>query len=392
MQKRMFLFPDFHNIQNACDILNRVSWGFYGLGRESVKICLPEVSFDGIHLIDWLKKPILSESQENYFPELMPLLTSSGDMEIGPGDLGLFWDNSTYSDHRIGIGLEQRILIDPTFRFNHEADQIASLQYTVSTGIQRQAIREISSARYAKFINRWENVENAYLYLTGPTVEMVSQHPVDGNGLQIICNSLVKNNQLLQTIQPDVLMFSDPAYHFGISKYAASFRAYVRQCMANFPDMLCMVPERYYPLTAAFLGAEASRRLIGIPVLDMEGFHFPSIKEFHIPKTGNILTLMMIPVASSIASRIHILGADGRATTDKGYWAHAKSSQISDQLRTIYESHPSLARDEDVEKYYQEHCQLLEAQLMYGETMHHKTYVCQTPSMIPALASRMIKL
>jgi hypothetical protein len=60
-------------------------------------------------------------------------------------------------------------------------------------------------------------------------------------------------------------------------------------------------------------------------------------------------------------------------------------------MRTIYESHPSLARDEDVEKYYQEHCLILEAQLAYGETTQHKDYVCLTPSMIPALASRMIR-
>jgi hypothetical protein len=391
MQRRLFLFPDFHNIQNACDILNRVSWGLLGLEKEGINVCLPEVSFSGIHLSDWLKKPVLSESQENYLPELLPLLTVSGERENGTDNIGLYWDSSAYFDNGIGVGLEQKILIDPTYRFDHEADQVAALQYTISNGIQRQAIREKSLDGFGRFKERWKNVENAFLYLTGPSLETIMQRLVDQSAIHIICNSLVKNAGLLEQIEPDVLMFSDPAYHFGISKYAASFRVYVCQAMENYPDMLCMVPERYYPLTAAFLGPEASRRLIGIPVLELEGFHFPTIKEFYVPKTGNILTQMMVPVASSAAGRIHILGADGRATGDKGYWSHAKSSQFSDQLRTIYASHPSLARDEDVEKYYQEHCQLLEAQLKYGEIMHQKTYVCQTPSMIPALANRMIQ-
>jgi hypothetical protein len=226
-------------------------------------------------------------------------------------------------------------------------------------------------------------------YLTGPTVETTLTLPVERSSLHIICNSLVKNTELLQKIHPDVLMFSDPAYHFGISRYAASFRAYVNQAMADFQNMLCMVPERYYPLTVAFLDEEASERIIGIPFVEMNDFNFPSIEKFYIRRTANVLTSMMIPVASSVAARICILGADGRASSDKGYWSHAKSSQIHDQLRTIYESHPSLARDENVEKYYLEHCQLLEAQLVYGETTQKKDYACLTPSMIPALANRM---
>jgi hypothetical protein len=391
MQKRLILFPDFINIQSACDILNRVSWGLYGLGDEGIKVCLPEVSLSGIHLSDWLKNPILTESIENYLPELLPLLMLSDRREIGPGDAGLFWDSSTYSDNRIGVGLEQRILVDPTFRFNYEADQIAALQYTLLTESQRQAIRDTSSARFAEFIDRWKNIENAYLYLTGPSVETISQNPVDRSAMHIICNSLVKNEGLMRQLQPNVLMFSDPAFHFGISKYAATFRNYVKMAMINFPEMICMVPERYYPLTNSFLGPEACERIIGIPVKEIEDFHFPSVEEFHTRKTGNILTLMMIPVASSLTNRVHILGADGRASSDKGYWAHAKSSQISDQLRSIYESHPSLARDEDVEKYYQEHCSILDAQLAYGETKQHKVYMCETPSMIPALAKRMIR-
>lgn len=390
MQTNLFIIPQFRNIENARDILNRISWGLYGREKGTIILYLVGKNSPGGNPSEWIDTSMLAGFLENYLPTLPPILEQGDIQEINVDDFVLFWDYPSYSNFGTKLDSEQKILIDPNFRFNHEADQIAALQHTISTEKQQRAIRDLSKARYAKFLERWKNVKNAHLYLTGPTVETALQHPVDRSAVHFICNSLVKNTKLLQQIQPDVLMFSDPAYHFGISKYASSFRAYVKQAMTNFPGMLCMVPERYYPLTTAFLGEEAGERVIGIPLVEMDDFHFPSVKEFYIKKTANILTAMMIPVASSAAEKINILGADGRANSDKGYWSHAKSSQISDQMKTIYAAHPSMARDEDVEKYYQEHCQLLEAQLKYGEIKQRKDYVCLTPSMIPALADRMI--
>ena len=183
-------------------------------------------------------------------------------------------------------------------------------------------------------------------------------------------------------------MFSDPAYHFGVSKYAAAFREYAKQAMLNFSELICVVPERYYPLTVAFLGESIQERIIGIPLVETAQFNFPCADAFFVRKTGNILTLLMIPVASQIAGRVNIFGADGRDKGDQGYWKHSQSSQMSDQMKTIYDAHPSLGRDEDVEKYYDEHCQLLEEMLSYGETAQEKVYCCKTPSFIPALARR----
>ena len=392
MPNRLFIFPEFTGMENACDILNRISWGLYGLRDDTVSLYVSEENIQDVPSIsECLRAPTLSVSQENYLSYLPPILKQPKTLEVGAEDFGLFWDYSAYSNLPTSLSSRNKILIDPNYYFNQEADQIAALQYTILSDEQRIDIRESSRRRYAKFLARWAGVESAYLYLTGPTVETALRQSVDRSAIQIICNSLVKNTVLLQKIQPDVLMFSDPAYHFGISKYASSFRAYVQQTMKDFPSMICMVPETYYPLTVGFLGDKVSQRIIGIPLEETDEFHFPSIEEFYLRKTGNILTSMMVPVASGIAKRIYMLGADGRASSDKGYWSHARSSQISDQLRTIYDAHPSLGRDEDVEKYYEEHVKLLEAQLTHGETIQNKEYKSLTPSMIPALARRLVK-
>jgi hypothetical protein len=389
MPTRLRLFPAFPNLETACDILNRIAWGLHGLDAEGVRLYVEGELEPAALASAWLQNPALSSSQENYLPGLPPLWSLPAGSHAVDADFDLYWDYLTYSASV--SGQKNKILIDPNFRFDHEADQVAALQYTICLPGRQLEIRESSRRLYADFLAHWKAVGSAYLYLTGPTVETILQAPVDRNALHIICNSLVKNTALLEKLQPNVLMFSDPAYHFGVSKYASSFRGYVLQAMQAFPGLLCMVPERYYPLAAAFLGNKARGRLIGIPLLEVDRFHFPSVEEFYARKTGNILTSMMIPVASSAADSIRILGADGRASSDKGYWSHGKSSQIGDLLRTIYEAHPSLGRDENVGRYYQEHCQLLEALLAYGETAHNKAYLSLTPSLIPALANRMAR-
>jgi hypothetical protein len=387
--KRIFVFPAFQNVQIACDVLNRISWGLFGLRNEDVTIFLPEDSFKNrIIEIEHLNGSFLSPSQESYLSELPPLAMISTNRIFESGDFDIFWNVSIYQKKRNNFAEQSTILIDPSFCFNYEADQIAALQYSIASEEKRMEFRNLSQTNYSRFLERWSKVENACLYLTGPSVEILSQKQMDHSAIKIICNSLVKNEKFLSKLQPDVLIFSDPAYHFGVSKYAAVFRSYVKQVMIEYPEMICIVPERFFPLTIAFLGDIARERIIGMPIIDSDQFNFPTTSRFFVKKTNNILTLMLIPIASQIAKQIFIFGADGRVKGDKGYWKHAQSSQMSDQMKTIYDSHPSLARDEDVEKYYEEHCQLLEELLQYGEKSHEIHYCCKTPSFIPALAKR----
>jgi hypothetical protein len=382
---RLFLYPDFQRKQIACNVLNRIAWGLSGMNKESVTICLPEISTIKLKKLSDANLP---PSQQNYLNEMPSICKAPADEPLQTGDKMLVWDVPVYQNTQKRFSEESTICIDPYYWFNHEADQIAALQHSIASPDRQAEWRDQSHAKYLVFTERWKDAENANLYLTGPSVDLSVQKKTESGTVKFICNSLVRNEELLERLQPDVLMFSDPAYHFGVSQYAAAFREYAKKAMLKFPDLICMVPERYYPLTVAFLGEVIRQRIIGIPLEETDEFNFPSADQFFVKKTANILTLLMIPVASQIAGRINIFGADGRNKGDKGYWKHSQSSQMSDQMKTIYDTHPSLGRDEDVEKYYDEHCQLLEELLTCGETAQAKQYCCKTPSFIPALASR----
>jgi hypothetical protein len=389
MNKRLLILPEFQNIHEACDILNRVSWGLSDMQSENISICILETTIqNGLMDREQLNVTNLPPSQESYLSELPRIEGLPVNFSLNSGNKILLWDASIDQKTIERFKNETPIIIDPNYKFNHEADQIAALQYSISSEETRKEYRELSQTNYRKLLEHWKNVENACLYLTGPSVEKLSINQIDLDAIKIICNSLVKNAELLDRLQPDVLMFSDPAYHFGISKYAAAFRGYVKKAMANFPNLVCLVPERYFPLTLAFLGVTYRDRIIGVPVIDTNQFNVLSNDRFFVRKTDNILTQMMIPVAVEISERINIFGADGREKGDSGYWKHAQASQISDQMKTIYDSHPSLARDEDVEKYYDLHCRVLEELIAFGEKTRDAQFCCLTPSHIPALASR----
>lgn len=393
MPIKLIVYPEFENKYQAADILNRIAWGLTGAkvnGNDVIVYSQNAFEIDNSGCTSQFYKPYINTSQESYLDNLPDVEVPGKKFDPGPNDFILVWDAQAELPDDFHVTDEHTIFIDPNLWFNYEADQVASLRYAIMDEAQRTKWRDNSRNLYEVLAKKWENVRDAYLYLTGPTVESVHERIIDRNGLHVICNSLVKNITLLEKIKPDILMFSDPAYHFGVSRYATSFRNYAKNCMQLFPGLVCIVPEKYAPITTGFLGREFNQRVIGIPVVESNTFNFPTATNFSLRKTANILTLAMVPVASAFAKNIHILGADGRATQDKGYWSHAKSSQIGDQMKTIYDSHPSLGRDEDVEQYYRDHCELLEAQLSWGEAYFQKNYICDTPSNIPALKKRSV--
>jgi hypothetical protein len=119
-----------------------------------------------------------------------------------------------------------------------------------------------------------------------------------------------------------------------------------------------------------------------------EEFNFPNPDRFWVRDTNNILTHLMLPIASAVAQEIRIFGADGRQKQDAGYWQHNPTAQFSGLMGTVNQSHPSLERDRDIEEYYVAHCETVEQMIQKGERENGRRYVSETPSFIPALSKR----
>lgn len=247
---------------------------------------------------------------------------------------------------------------------------------------------EMSRRNYKDFKKFNINKKNSYCFVTGPSFDQYKKFQFPQESLKIICNSIVKNKEFLDYINgPDALVFSDPVFHFSHCDYAEAFRQNVLEvveeygCFVFVPNYTFSLLLRNYP--------QLSDRLIGVEMRGLPNPHFPSESELYVLGTSNILTCLMLPLASGYSDNIFILGADGRDPNERYFWKHSSSVQYDDLMNSVFSAHPSFFRDRDYGDYYKEHCEMVMKQIDFGESLGKK-YYSLTNSFIPALSDRMM--
>lgn len=258
---------------------------------------------------------------------------------------------------------------------------------------ERRALSGVAVGRQ-QALRRWlTRFKGCQLFGTGPSLERISttwlrrederEKPV----LRIACNSIVSDRGLMDLIHPHILTFGDPAFHFGNSEYADTFRSDIRDAMKRYPDLYLVMPLEYYPLVEAEL-AEFGDRVVPCPV-GVPGRHDPYLFERRgqLLRTGNIATSAMIPLGVCAGAVVEFFGFDGRAPEDKRFWAHSEKAQYGSLYSTVVDAHPSFFRDTSYTKYYETHCKRMATMFRRIERRGIKI-VARTPSYVPCLAVR----
>jgi hypothetical protein len=219
---------------------------------------------------------------------------------------------------------------------------------------------------------------------TGPSGSSFDE-PAERWDLRIICNSAVQNQSLLERLRPNVIAFADGVFHFGPSRYARAFRDDLMRAV-DLLDPVLVVPNNYLGLLLANL-PELSCRAVGLDT-DAAEWTIPSRGRTCVKETGNVLTLLMLPVAAGLAIQVDVAGCDGRNPDETYFWKHGASIQYSDELmKSAFEAHPAFFRDQVYVDYYDRHCADLAGLLAVVE----KSGVAVrsiTRSYIPTLARR----
>lgn len=248
------------------------------------------------------------------------------------------------------------------------------------------ALLHENTERMGRMIAEVGHYDRAYVFGTGPSFSDFVETGDFGDALCIAANSIVKNTEALARLNPRIICAADPIYHAGCSSYAAAFRqALLAALESTGAWFLC--PMRDLPIYRSFLPAHLLDRVIGVPFDKGKPVPVDLGRDFYINPFPNVLTLMLLPVAATLADTIHVAGCDGRRLLDDSFfWSHDKKVQFSDQMAEIQAAHPGFF-DIDYNDYYTEHCQDLEKVLAALEAAG-KTVVNETPSLIPALHSR----
>ena len=273
-------------------------------------------------------------------------------------------------------------IVDPALAKDVDRDGYLEIAKRLGSEFPREFAAKAPAARDAVAL---EGI-SALVLGTGP-----SARELEGDHTQwsyrLVCNSAIRDEELMERLRPTHICFGDPVFHAGPSAYAGVFREDLRRVAERY-DSVLVVPDYCAPVLAANM-PWARGRILPLELANQEGWNIPSERSLTVRNTGNVLTQQMLPIAIGLASRIDIGGADGRKPEERYFWTHSKQHQYSDELmQTVFTAHPAFFRDTDYEDYYEAHCEAMASLVEHAESLgcHIRTV---TTSYIPALAERM---
>lgn len=373
------LYPALEDEASLRDVLNRLGWYLPERTlRDGVRIAVPTA-------LDVEAAAGAPPGQVEFSRDHLPLevvAPAAADAAAGDADAILLWDSASRLRPSLLRNLSKVEVVDPGYYSGVES-------YTWGAFTDR--LREPTDGDRATELfrsleDRREDFERAYVFATGPSLDRATDFEFDDDELKVVCNSIVRNDDILDHIDPDVLVFADPVFHFGPSEYAATFREDAVETLETH-DCIGFVPSRHRTLLA---GHYPDLDLVGLTGVDAEEPLFPTAEDRRVMSTNNIMTWFMLPIASSLTDEVYILGADGREEDESYFWEHNEDAQYDDELmKSAVDSHPSFFRDRVYTDYYEQHCETLSAFLEYGESVG-VDYYSLTHSYVDCLAERRV--
>lgn len=413
--------PVVRDAKTLADLINRVSWYFPQTQASSVKIYIPVVrSLLGID-IDSLPTP---SSQHRYIGESNNInLIELNSLDLSGSDIIMLWNKKEKTNLSILKNSHKVHIVDPTYYFSVEAETYQRMYYKILDPTEKKYYHNLSINNFQNLLAKIKQYKKAYVFGSGPTLEQYGKKFDYDDGFRIVCNSIVKNKDLMLHINPHVLVFGDAQHHASPCLYAATFRDTVLEAL-DYSDFYIVTEDYFAPLLLAHY-PELERRIIGIeapgvwdlslsevmrmvalrphkiPWFDKipghdESFNFPTTERFYVRRAGSVLPSYMIPLASTACDDIYILGADGRDPNgrkpDETYiWSYSKTCQFSDDLmQTAFNTHPAYFRDRPYTEVMDIYSDNYEELLQFGENCGKK-YYSLTPSFIPPLSKRYVK-
>ncbi|MGH8047670.1 MAG: hypothetical protein ACREKL_10510, partial [Chthoniobacterales bacterium] len=389
--RRIVVVPLIRSEEQLLDLLARMAWAIGLASFRDVTIFGSEPALAGV---EWRVPELMDPAIGANFAALRPRVNfvAAPTREqlvacVEAADFVVFaedppqWDVLSDEEWAAILGRKKVLRCDPALT-RQEFGNWVELNFQLRA--EREAEVEQSRARFQRILEETGNSGTAYCLATGPSLAAFKETNFDG-AISIVCNSAILDEELMAWVRPRFLVFADPIFHFGPSQYAAEFRRRLRESCSRH-DYTIIVPMRYYGLLTDAM-PDLKSRTIGIPSDKPNGFNLDLSGEFRVFTTANILTYLMLPLASTLARKIYLLGCDGRPLDESGYfWQHNKKTQINDQMENIRLAHPGFFAI-DYNDYYLDHCRQLEELIAEGEKMGRE-YGTVTPSFIPALQSR----
>jgi hypothetical protein len=187
---------------------------------------------------------------------------------------------------------------------------------------------------------RGEGTRPVYVFGTGPSLHEARNHSF-GDGLTIVCNTIVRDADLWHHLRPSFLVAGDAIYHFGRNAHAHAFRVdALRRLIESDGHTLFVYPAQMdVVVRAEFTSVE--ELLVPIPHGEHTDISVDLTRHFALPLLENVLANQLLPLACTLSRDIRLWGFDGRAPSDEGFWANSQRHAYPELMQSIRDSHPA---------------------------------------------------
>ncbi|MEQ8655301.1 MAG: hypothetical protein RIC87_22755 [Kiloniellales bacterium] len=390
------VLPTFRRKERLNDFLARAAWFLPHTGIDRLTVFASRQTLKDFQwqLPDGFD-PVIKDERFSRLEKVLEFVEITGpekeafdqqEPHVEEAKLVYFYDSNArerWSGERQQAALAGKLdfAVDPIRDKNEGA---AYLETSSRLLVSRQALVDENRSAFlnSSLLNR--SYDRSIILATGPSISDYRRFDTEG-AMVIACNSVIKSRDIMDRVQPQILVFADPIFHYGPSVYAAAFRHDLEHALARY-DFTIVTPMKYYS-TLLDTVPSAAGRLIAVPFERDCGVVMDLQREFRTKTTDNILTLLMLPLAFSFSDEVMVLGCDGRPLEDNDYfWKHGGEVQYADKMSTIKQVHPSFFAM-DYDDYYARHLFNTERFVQMADAQG-KTFVSGGFSHIPAMKKR----
>lgn len=185
-----------------------------------------------------------------------------------------------------------------------------------------------------------EGPRPVYLFGTGPSLELAARRPFD-DGTTIACNTIVRDPELWRHLSPAFLTAGDAIYHFGHTPHAYAFRAdALKRLRESNGRTLFVYPDKFDVVVRSEF-RDVQELLVPIPIGDHRDLTVDLTEHFELPRLGNVLNGLLLPMGCTLSRDIRLWGFDGRAPNDRGFWANSNRHAYPELMQSIRDAHPA---------------------------------------------------
>lgn len=198
----------------------------------------------------------------------------------------------------------------------------------------------VSFQRFKNVIDllRKQRLEKVYVFGTGPSLSKAGEMDWS-DGYRIVCNTIVRDQELWHKINPNFIVAGDAIYHFSDTKMARAFRTDLSLRMSE-TDTYFVFPAIFNSIVRCEM-QEYADRLIPIPEGSHTNINVDLCQDFNLPKLGNVLPCLLLPLGCTISKAVFLWGFDGRAPADQLFWANSAKHSYPEFLPELQEKFPA---------------------------------------------------